>query len=127
MDTKASKSWEQHIGGILVGLLVVMVLANVGWYVYRYGGQHYYMRVGASDGTFPIAIPVGLTESGYMYHGVARNATGKRVHVRFQTNADRPGPYHAGQIVRVTVNQHYGVTNFKPVTAQQVPENVHLK
>ncbi|MFC6182125.1 hypothetical protein [Lactiplantibacillus daowaiensis] len=39
MDNTAMPSWERHIGKLLIGLLVVVLLANAGWEVYRYGGK----------------------------------------------------------------------------------------
>ncbi|MFC6182126.1 YxeA family protein [Lactiplantibacillus daowaiensis] len=84
------------------------------------------MRIDHSAATFPIAVPVGLTEPGFVYQGEATNATGQTRAIKFKTNADQPGPFRRGQIVRVTVNQHFGVTAFKLVSAKQVPKTVKL-
>ncbi|WP_318766621.1 hypothetical protein [Lactiplantibacillus carotarum] len=38
-----------------------------------------------------------------------------------KTVADDPGPFHRGDVLRVTYNQHYGVTNYRLVRHDQVP------
>ena len=126
MSKTVSKPTDRWIGGVLVGLLVLVLALNAGWEVYRYGGQTYYMRVHQSSGTFPITVPVSLTVNGCRYRGRAVNAKGQTKKVQFKTNVDRPWSLRYGQIVKLTVNRHYGVTNFKPIKAQQVPKNVQL-
>ncbi|MGU9546396.1 hypothetical protein [Bacillus cereus] len=49
---------------------------------------------------------------------MATNSKGEKRTIRFQTVAADPAPFKRGQIVRITYNQRYGVTNYKLVHAR---------
>ncbi|MBS0956778.1 YxeA family protein [Lactiplantibacillus plantarum] len=106
---------------ILVALLVGVTILSVGWHIYRYGGDYYYMEVNGSSGSFPVTVPVGITQNGYVYRGTAKDKYGNRKHLEFRTVADDLGPFHKGQIIRVTYNLKFGVTNYKEVNRDHVP------
>ncbi|WP_225422852.1 YxeA family protein [Lactiplantibacillus garii] len=121
-----SKRQDAWLETILSVFLVVVVVVNVGWMIYRYGGEHYYLRVGGDQGSFPLSLPVSVTWNGHTYRGTAVNAQGHTKRLTVKTVADNPGPFHRGEILRVTYNRHYGVTNYKLVRANQVPAGVRL-
>lgn len=110
-----------HLGGLAATLLAVELLGWAGWTIYRYGGETAYLRIMKRGGTRPLALPVNYAITGYVYHGTAVTANGEAQRVTLKTNADDPGPFKPGQLVRVTVNRHYGVTHYQAVAPDQVP------
>lgn len=121
-----TKRTDRWIEVVLAIMLVIIVGANVGWMRYRYGGEHYYMRITGDRGSFPVSEPVGVTVNGHTYHNRAVNAAGKAKVLTVKTVSADPGPFHKGDILRVTVNQHYGVTNYKRVAVKHVPTGLQL-
>lgn len=85
---------------VLVVLLVGVTILSIGWHIYRYGGDYYYMRVNGSSGSFPVTVPGGITQNGYVYRGIAKDKYGNRQRLEVQTVADDLGPFHKGQIIR---------------------------
>ena len=106
---------------VLVVLLVGVTILSIGWHIYRYGGDYYYMRVNGSSESFPVTVPGGVTQNGYVYRGIAKDKYGNRQRLEVQTVADDLGPFHKGQIIRITYNPKFGVTNYKKVRRDQVP------
>ncbi|MDV0430607.1 YxeA family protein [Lactiplantibacillus sp. DA1] len=106
---------EHWIEIILVALLVWITILSVGWHIYRYGGDYYYMRVNGSSGAYPVTVPVGITQNGYVYHGTAKDKYGNRKQLEFRTVADDLGPFHKGQIIRITYNPKFGVTKLRKI------------
>ncbi|MBU7473562.1 MULTISPECIES: YxeA family protein [Lactiplantibacillus] len=102
----------------LAASLTMMILINIGWGIFRYGGTYYYMKITRPTGTYPITLPVNVSATGYQYQGLATNSKGEKRTIRFQTVAADPAPFKRGQIVRITYNQRYGVTNYKLVHAR---------
>lgn len=111
---------------VLVVLLVGVTILSIGWHIYRYGGDYYYMRVNGSSESFPVTVPVGITQNGYVYRGIAKDKYGNRQRLEVQTVADDLGPFHKGQIIRITYNPKFGVTNYKKVSRDQVPPLARL-
>ncbi|AEV96047.1 YxeA family protein [Pediococcus claussenii] len=109
-----TKKWTEL--SILL-LLVLFIIGNVGWFVYRYSGEHYYMRITKSVSTHPVTLAVSIPSNGYTYQGEARTASGKEKFLTLKTTSANPGPFKKGQIVRVTVNQNFGNTNYKVVSS----------
>ncbi|MDN3985620.1 hypothetical protein [Lactiplantibacillus plantarum] len=70
-----SKSAIQNhwIESVLVVFLVGVTVLSIGWHIYRYGGDYYYMRVNGSSESFPVTVPGGVTQNGYVYRGIAKN------------------------------------------------------
>lgn len=116
--TKRQNLWFEII---FAAALVFVVVINVGWMIYRYGGDHYYLRVTGDHGTIPLSLSVGVNWNGHTYQGTAVDANGKKQRVTVKTVADDPGPFHRGDVLRVTYNRHYGVTNYRLVRYDQVP------
>ncbi|MCG0823335.1 YxeA family protein [Lactiplantibacillus plantarum] len=87
---------------VLVVLLVGVTILSIGWHIYRYGGDYYYMRVNGSSGSFPVTVPGGITQNGYVYRGIAKGKYGNRQRLEVHTVADDLGPFHKGQIIRIT-------------------------
>ena len=106
---------------VLVVFLVGVTVLSIGWHIYRYGGDYYYMRVNGSSESFPVTVPVGITQNGYVYRGIAKDKYGNRQRLEVHTVADDLGPFHKGQIIRITYNPKFGVTNYKKVSRDQVP------
>ena len=111
MNTKSNHLIEW----LLTLLLIISILINVGWFIFRYGGHYYYMKISSSTGTSPITLPVNVPATGYQYQGIATNSKGEKKYLHFNTVAADPAPFKRGQIVRITFNQRYGVTNYKLV------------
>lgn len=121
-----SKQIDRWIPAILAVLCALVLGGAVTGMVYRYGGTHYYMRIHRTSGSYPISLPVSVSATGYVYKGVAINAQGHRRHLTVKTVAAAPQPFKKGQVVRITVNPHYGVTNYKALKPGQIPANVHV-
>lgn len=111
----------QHFGVCLLLTLVLVIAVDASWEVYRYGGEAYYLRIKRSAGTVALTKPVGMTITGHRYQGQATNAQGQVRSVAFKTFPDNPGPLRRGDLVKVTVNAHYGVTDYQVVRSSQVP------
>lgn len=47
MNTKSNHLIEW----LLTLLLIISILINVGWFIFRYGGHYYYMKISSSTGT----------------------------------------------------------------------------
>lgn len=105
----------------LIILLGGVTTLSIWWDIYRYGGDYYYMKTNGSSESLPVAVPVGITQNGYAYCGVAKDKYGNRRQLEFQTVADDLGPFRKGQIIRITYNSKFGVTNYKKVSYNQVP------
>ena len=63
---------------LLTLLLIITILINVGWFIFRYGGHYYYMKISSSTGTSPITLPVNVSATGYQYQGLATNSKGEK-------------------------------------------------
>ncbi|USR88231.1 YxeA family protein [Lactiplantibacillus pentosus] len=62
----------------LAALLTMMILINIGWGIFRYGGTYYYMKITRPTGTYPITLPVNVSATGYQYQGLATNSKGEK-------------------------------------------------
>lgn len=118
---KRKQGWT---GIILVMMLVVMLSANIGWLVYRYGGEHYYLTIGRKAGTHPLTLAGGVAANGPIYQGDAVSAQGRHKFIRLKTVAVDPGPFKRGEVVRVTWNRHFGVTNYERVAGPNPVSNL---
>lgn len=114
----------KYLGVCAFILVMIELLAWGAWTLYRYGGQHYYLRIEHSVGTRPLSEPVNYQIKGHVYRGRALSQSGQRKMVTFATNADNPGSFRLGQLVRVTVNRHYGVTQYHLI--DRVPTGIML-
>ncbi|MCG0740170.1 hypothetical protein IMAU70004_03248 [Lactiplantibacillus plantarum] len=74
MNTKSNHLIEW----LLTLLLIISILINVGWFIFRYGGHYYYMKISSSTGTSPITLPVNIPATGYQYQGLATNSKGEK-------------------------------------------------
>lgn len=113
------KNW---IETTLILLLLLVTGLSIGWHIYRYGGNSYYMTINHNSiASYPVTVPVNITQNGYAYKEVAKDKYGNKKTIELKTVADDLGPFHKGQIIKVTYNKHFGVTNYKRIKSSQVP------
>lgn len=116
---------ERLTEGIEIVLLIAVVGLNIWWMVYRYGGETYYVQNGKALNSYSISLPTGVAGTGHTYLGLGINRHGAKRRIKFRTDAVAPAPFSKSKIVKVTVNAHYGVTNYEPVkNAKRLPVSV---
>jgi len=118
--------FKSTIGGLLLGLLIVEVIVMIGWTRYRYGGDYYYMKINHPTSVYQVTVPVAYAVNAFSYRGQAVDAEGHKMVVTLNTDATDPGPFKKGQVVRLTVNQHYGITNYKAVNDKNLIAKLKL-
>jgi len=111
--TKQRREWL--IGAVEIGLLIAVVGLNIWWMVYRYGGETYYVQNGKALNSYSVTMPTGVVGTGHTYLGIGINRHGAKRQIKFKTDAVAPAPFTHSNIVKVTVNARYGVTNYEPV------------
>ena len=113
------KRFIDHIGILLLSILIIEVIGTLAWQRYRYGGDYYYMTIGHSIGTYTVEVPVNIPVNAYIYRGVAKNDQGQKKVLTLKTDNVDPGPFKKEAVVRLTVNKQYGVTNYKVIKNKQ--------
>lgn len=108
-----------HIGAILLGMLVLELVGCIAWTKYRYGGEYYYMKVGRSIGTHVVTVPISYSVNAYIYRGVAKDTQGHEKKVTLKADSVDPGPFKKGSVVRLTINKKYGITNYKIINRKR--------
>lgn len=73
-----------------------------------------------------MTVPVAYAVNAFSYRGQAVNAAGHKMVATLNTDATDPGPFKKGQVVRLTVNQHYGITNYKVVNDKNLIAKLKL-
>lgn len=111
--TKQRREWL--IGAVEIGLLIAVVGLNIWWMVYRYGGETYYVQNGKALNSYSVTMPTGVVGTGHTYLGMGINRHGAKRQIKFKSDAVAPAPFSKSKIVKVTVNSHYGITNYEPV------------
>ena len=111
--TKQRREWL--IGAVEIGLLIAVVGLNFWWMVYRYGGETYYVQNGKALNSYSVTMPTGVVGTGHTYLGMGINRHGAKRQIKFKSDAVAPAPFSKSKIVKVTVNTHYGITNYEPV------------
>lgn len=111
--TKQRREWL--IGATELTLLIVVVGLNIWWMVYRYGGETYYVQAGKTLNSYDVSLPTGVKSTGHTYLGLGINRHGAKRQIKFKTDSVAPAPFSKSKLVKVTVNTHFGVTNYEPV------------
>lgn len=96
-------------------LLIIFTLGNIIWTLYRYGGATYDLKINHATRSYPITLTDGFKGTGYLYQGIGYSRSGMAKKIILKTRGANPGPFKKGDIVRVTINSNYGLTNYKLV------------